>query len=158
MSLQKLGQIPLTLKKGSKEEARSQFGAICYRMRKGKPQVLLITSRGTGRWVLPKGWPIDGKTPAATAAIEAWEEAGVQGRLHPLCLGIFSYAKMMARQPQLPCVVAVYALLVKRVARSFPERGQRKHKWVSLKRAAQMVDEPELRQLLERFNPRGLPF
>ena len=63
MSLQKLGQIPLTLKKGSKEEARSQFGAICYRMRKGKPQVLLITSRGTGRWVLPKGWPIDGKPP-----------------------------------------------------------------------------------------------
>ena len=157
MSLQKLGQIPLTLKKGNKEEVRSQFGAICYRMRKGKPQVLLITSRGTGRWVIPKGWPVPGETPADAAAIEAWEEAGVVGRVHPLCLGIFSYMKVIDRRQELPCVVAVYGLLVKRLARSFPERGQRKRKWVSVKRAAQMVDEPELSHLLERFHPQALP-
>ncbi len=157
MSLHKLGQIPLTLKKGCKEEARSQFGAICYRMHKGKPQVLLITSRGTGRWVVPKGWPMAGETPADTAATEAWEEAGVKGIVHPLCLGIFSYIKTMDRQQSLPCVVAVYGLRVKRLARVFPEQGQRKRKWVSPKRAAQMVDEPELAQLLERFDPRGLP-
>lgn len=158
MSLHKLGRIPLTLAKGSKEEARSQFGAVCYRIRKGKPQVLLITSRGTGRWVIPKGWPLPGETPADTAAIEAWEEAGVQGRVHNLCVGIYSYAKTVDRRQTLPCVVAVYGLLVKRLASSFPEQGQRKRKWVGLKRASQMVDEPELSQLLQRFDPQGLPF
>lgn len=157
MSLQKLGQIPLTLKKGRRENARSQFGAICYRLQKGKPELLLITSRGSGRWVIPKGWPMPGETPADTAAIEAWEEAGVVGRVHPLCLGIFSYVKTVDRRHQMPCVVAVYGVMVRRLERSFPERGQRKRKWVTPKRAAQMVDEAELSQLLERFDPKDLP-
>lgn len=98
-----------------------------------------------------------GETPSDTAATEAWEEAGVEGRVHPLCLGIFSYTKFIDRRQSLPCVVAVFGLRVKRLARSFPEAGQRKRKWVSPKRAAQLVDEPELSQLLERFDPRGLP-
>lgn len=157
MSLQKPGQLTATLKNGRAEDARSQFGAICYRWHKGKPQVLIITSRGTGRWIIPKGWPMARKSPAQTAATEAWEEAGVEGRVHPLCLGIFSYTKAVDRKNALPYVVAVYGLRVKRLARSFPERGQRKRKWVTPRRAAQMVDEPELRQLLARFDPRGLP-
>ncbi|MEN9850080.1 MAG: hypothetical protein RL128_243, partial [Pseudomonadota bacterium] len=59
--------------------ARTQYGALCWRMHRGKVEVLLITSRDTGRWVIPKGWPIDGLAPAQTAAREAWEEAGVEG-------------------------------------------------------------------------------
>jgi len=157
MSLHKLGQIPVTLKKGAKADARSQCGAICYRLEKGKPRILLITSRGTGRWVIPKGWPMDGKTAAEAAEIEAWEEAGVEGRLHPVCLGIYSYLKTLERGQSLPCVVSVYALRVKTLAHNFPEQGQRKRKWVSAKRAAQMVDEPELSHLLQRFDPSGLP-
>ncbi|MFC6583776.1 NUDIX hydrolase [Sulfitobacter aestuariivivens] len=53
---------------------RTQFAALCYRVKKGKVQVLLVTSRGTKRWIVPKGWPMDGKTPAQSAALEAWEE------------------------------------------------------------------------------------
>ena len=59
-------------------DARTQYGALCWRMHRGKVEVLLITSRDTGRWVIPKGWPIDGLAPAQTAAREAWEEAGVE--------------------------------------------------------------------------------
>ena len=59
--------------------ARTQYGALCWRMHRGKVEVLLITSRDTGRWVIPKGWPIAGLAPAETAAREAWEEAGVEG-------------------------------------------------------------------------------
>ncbi|MEM1361979.1 MAG: NUDIX hydrolase [Pseudomonadota bacterium] len=157
MTLEKFEQSQLRLKKGQNEDARSQFGAVCYRLHKGKPQVLLITSRRSGRWVIPKGWPMPGETPSDAAATEAWEEAGVEGRVHPLCLGIFSYRKFIDRRQSLPCAVAVFGLRVKRLARRFPEQGQRKRKWVSPKRAAQMVDEPELSQLLERFDPRGLP-
>lgn len=139
-----------------KADARSQFGALCYRYEKGKPQVLVITSRGTGRWIVPKGWPMPGKTPAATAAREAFEEAGVEGRVHPVCLGIYSYTKTIADKAGLPCVVALYALRVKRMLRRFPECQERKRKWVSPKRAASMVDEPELKALLSRFDPRDL--
>lgn len=115
--------------------------------------MLLITSRGKGRWIVPKGWPMAGTTPADAAAIEAYEEAGVIGRPHPLCLGIYSYTK----QGKLPCVVALYAVQVERLSRRFPERHERKRRWFNLKDAARVIEEPELAQLLLHFRPDGLP-
>lgn len=156
MSLQKLPQLPLRLDAAQKGETRSQFGAICYRIESGKTRILLITTRGTGRWIVPKGWPMPGETPAGAAAVEAYEEAGVAGRVHPVCLGIFSYTKFVERGDNLPCVVSLYALQVERLLSRFPERGQRKRKWVSPKRAAVMVDEPELRAILSNFDPHVL--
>ena len=68
-------QLPINLHGARKSEIRTQFAALCYRIKRGKVQILLVTSRGSRRWIVPKGWPIEGKTPAASALREAWEEA-----------------------------------------------------------------------------------
>jgi 8-oxo-dGTP pyrophosphatase MutT (NUDIX family) len=112
---------------------------------------LLITSRDTGRWVIPKGWPIDGLGPDGSAAREAWEEAGVEGQIAGHSIGRYSYEK--APRPggrasdRITCEVAVFPLRVARLADRFPERKQRQRKWFTLAKAATKVAEPELRQL-----------
>ena len=75
MTLQNKDQLPLSLEIADKRDVRSQFGALCYRMKQGEAQVLMITSRRTGRWVIPKGWPIRGLKSDEAALQEAWEEA-----------------------------------------------------------------------------------
>ena len=156
MSVQMIKQLPLTLKGGCKREVRSQFAALCYRYQKDKLRVLLITSRKTGRWIIPKGWPMDGKTPAQGASQEAWEEAGVIGTCSDICLGLFAYQKYLEESDGLPCVAMVYPLKVRELAESYPEAGQRKRKWVSRNRAAKMVAEPELARILRDFDPKLL--
>lgn len=155
MSTPMIKQLPLTLHSSRKWDVRSQFAAMCYRIQNGKVQILMITSRGSGRWIIPKGWPMDGKTPAQTAAQEAWEEAGVIGRPINLCLGLFSYRKCMDDRDDIPCVAIVYPVKVKKLAKDYPEAGQRKRRWVSRKKAAQMVAEPELARILKDFDPRN---
>lgn len=149
-------QLPLNVARTHKRDARTQFAAMCYRIVKDKPQILLITSRDTGRWIIPKGWPMDGLTPAQAAAEEAWEEAGVEGRVHPSVLGMYSYNKIMPRQGVLPCVVTVFPLRVKRLLSDFPEQGQRRVKWFSRKKAADRVRESELSQIIAQFDPTHL--
>ncbi len=144
---------PIRLAVTDKRAIRTQFGALCYRVHEGKLQFLLITSRGTGRWIIPKGWPMDGETPAGAAATEAWEEAGVTGKLNHDVLGFYAYDKGFAGD-RMPCVVAVFPLKVKKMAQEFPEAGQRKRKWVGRKKAAAMVREPELRAIIQGFDPR----
>lgn len=135
----------------------TQNGALCWRMHRDRVEVLLITSRDTGRWVIPKGWPIEGMGSDAAAAREAWEEAGVEGAVSPDCVGLFSYVKRFGLHAGVPCVVAVYSLRVTGLARDFPERKQRRRKWFSLAVAARKVAEPELRTLLLGFSPAAAP-
>ena len=89
--------------------ARAQFGALCYRVEQGVVQILLITSRRTKRWILPKGWPEDGLTPAQAAANEAREEAGVTGKIKQRPIGVYSYEKHVENAESLPCMVTLYA-------------------------------------------------
>lgn len=135
----------------------TQYGALCWRRARGKVDVLLVTSRETGRWVIPKGWPVEHMTPEASAAREAWEEAGVKGEVTATCLGVFAYDKVIDHHlpgpPTLPCIVTVFPLRVTRQNRSFPEAGQRRMKWFPLEKAARKVDEPELQALIARFDP-----
>ena len=147
-------QLPLRFGKGHKTDVRTQFAALCYRLKGSKVEVLLITSRRTKRWILPKGWPMNAKTPHESAAQEAWEEAGVIGRPDPRPLGLFSYTKMAGEDAGVPIVAMVYAIRVKSLERTFPEAGERKRKWVSRKKAAVMVGEPELSRILRDFDPR----
>lgn len=147
-----LKQKPMRLKKAGKRDVRSQFAALPYRLREGKVQVLLITSRGTGRWIIPKGWPMDGETPAEAAATEAWQEAGVIGKASNTVLGFYSYRKRLDKD-SLPIVVAVFPVKVKKLAKDFPEKGQRKRKWVNLRKAEKLLQEPELRAIVRHFNP-----
>ena len=126
-----------------------QVGALCWRRHGKGVQVLLITSRETGRWVIPKGGIISGKDAGASAALEAWEEAGVEGQLSGLVVGSFDYDKLLRkRQASLRCEVQVFPLRVQRIAAKFPERGQRRRKWFKPAKAAVQVMEPALRELL----------
>lgn len=147
-------QLPISLPGGRKTDVRTQFAALCYRERKGKLRFLLITSRGTGRWIVPKGWPMDGHTPAESAVKEAWEEAGVRGNCDGRCIGIFSYNKDHPELGDVPCVAMVFAIEVTEVAKNYPEADERERQWVSRKQAARMVDDPELARILRDFDPR----
>ncbi len=138
-------------------KAATQFAALCYKVTKKEgARILLITSRDTGRWVIPKGWPMKGKTDAEAAEIEAFEEAGAKGYLCPDCAGIFTYDKAMDDGSKQPVVVSVFPMEVDRLVSDFPEKGQRKRKWFSPKKAAARVDEPELQDILASFDPAKL--
>jgi len=128
--------------------AHLQAAALCVRQKGKRREVLLITSRGTGRWVLPKGWPMKGKTLAEAAAQEAWEEAGVHGAVGTEPVGSYSARKITDTGLGLRCTVFVFSLDVVSLDKDFPESTQRRRKWVTLSRAAKMVQEPELKALL----------
>jgi 8-oxo-dGTP pyrophosphatase MutT (NUDIX family) len=133
--------------------ATEQFGALCYREKKGKIEILLITSRGTGRWIVPKGWAVKEQTPAGSATVEAFEEAGVEGRAKPVCAGFYNYDKLLDDGNAVPVRVALYPLRVRKLRRKYPEADQRKRRWFSRKRAAELVDEVELKSILRQFDP-----
>lgn len=156
MSLLRTYQKPISLGDAAKRDVRTQFAALPFRIVQDKVQVMLVTSRGTKRWILPKGWPMDGLTPAQSAAEEAFEEAGVRGKPYDVCLGVYSYNKMIDGGPDLPCLAMVFPLKVKRVFSDYPEKNQRRRKWLPLKRAAEKISEPELRAILKNFDPRLL--
>ncbi len=129
-------------------DPRSQVAALCWRMHRDRVEVLLITSRDTGRWVLPKGWPMEGHDAPGAAVIEAWEEAGVTGAINPTVIGLFGYDKVMGPNEALPCMVSVFGLRVAKLSRQFPERKERRRKWFGVEIAARKVAEPELRAML----------
>ena len=153
MIVHKVKQEPIDLQSASKSDVRTQFAALCYRVVKGKMQILLITSRGTGRWIIPRGWPMDNKTPSEAALIEAWEEAGVKGKVHEVSLGLFSYTRTIGEEGLVPCVAMVYPVKVKLLEDEYPEAGQRKRRWLSREKAAARVDEPELQNIIRAFDP-----
>src|SRR6266481_1799157 len=108
---------------------RVQYGALPYRLSAGlRPQFMLITSRDTRRWVIPKGWPKKGKSPRYSAAREAFEEAGV-----------------------VVCEVRVFPLEVRRQNKQWPEKQERVVKWLSASQAAEKVTEPMLSEIIRRL-------
>lgn len=121
-----------------------QAGALC--LHQGK--VLLISSLDTGRWIIPKGWPMAGRTLAGAAMQEAWEEAGIRGRLRPDPVGSFSYDKRGKGGLPRETEVSVYLIDVTGVADSYPEAGRRERRFLPPAEAADLVQEPGLKQLL----------
>jgi 8-oxo-dGTP pyrophosphatase MutT (NUDIX family) len=129
-----------------------QYAAICYRFDEDlRPQVLLITTRETRRWSIPKGWGIPGLKPHQVAKREAWEEAGVEGKATSKVIGRFSYPKVLKDRSVVCAFVDVFAVKVKNMETKFPERGQRDTVWVSPEEASRMVNEPELKSILLQF-------
>jgi 8-oxo-dGTP pyrophosphatase MutT (NUDIX family) len=108
----------------------------------------MVTSRDTGRWVLPKGWTMDGKKPWRAAEIEALEEAGVTGYISREALGYYTYDKRLPDGTSVPCSVRVYPMIVEKVKRDWKERKERRRSWFSLAGAAEAVNEPGLTELL----------
>ena len=109
-----------------------QVAALCYRKtRDGKKDVLLVTSRGTKRWILPKGWPIDGLNGAETALQEAWEEAGVKAaEVSKDPVGQFEYPKELDTGGITQVETEVYLTRVDELSKTYQESGQRERKWV----------------------------
>ncbi len=101
--------------------ARMQYAALCYRKREGRAlEILLITGRDTDRWVIPKGWPMKGKSAHAVAAQEAFEEAGVKGECKRVPIGFYVYKKRMDHGLSISCKVQVHPLQVSRLRKNFP--------------------------------------
>ena len=137
---------------------REQYGALCYRVKKKRSavEILLITSRDTGRWVIPKGWPMDGKSASAAAAREAWEEAGVKGVVDNEPIGNYHYMKGLPEGLKVDCRVRVFALVVDDICKNFPEKGERQAEWVDCAEAASRVQEPGLKTLILAFEQKIL--
>ena len=135
-------------------EPRTQFAALPWRRNaEGEVEVLLITSRETRRWVVPKGWPIKGAKSMKSAAQEAFEEAGVIGKIGKRPIGSYAYDKRLKNGRLQHVRVAVFGLQVDHEADDYPEKGQREKRWTLLTEAAQLVDEPELMVILATFRP-----
>lgn len=129
-----------------------QVAALCYRESDTGKEVLLITSRGTGRWIVPKGWPMEGMTAEEAAVREAWEEAGVlECDIEESPAGAFGYDKHLDEGYDAPVEAQVFLLRVAKLADSYPEAHERDRKWVSPSDAANMVQEPGLKALLEQM-------
>lgn len=124
-----------------------QYAALPYREAEGL-EVLLLTSRETRRWVIPKGWPMKGKRPHAAAAREALEEAGVTGRTAKRAMGSYSYVKRLKNGAPLQCVVEVFPLKVAGQRTHWREQAERTVRWFPVDQAAEAVDEPELQALI----------
>ncbi len=137
---------------------RMQCGALCYRFKKksAMPEMLLITSRDTGRWVIPKGWPMEGKLCHEAAAREAYEEAGVKGHASDEKIGFYMYDKGLNNGLKVECMVQVYPVVVLDMLKNFPEKGSRKLEWVSFGEAAKRVAEPALKTLILSYEQRLL--
>ena len=126
-----------------------QIGALPMHWdKKGNLRILMVTSRDTGRWVMPKGWLMDGKRPWAAAEIEALEEAGAVGHIGHEVIGTFHYDKGLDDGSSLPCRVDVYPMIVDKLKRRWKERNERRRHWFTPKAAAKRVQEPELERML----------
>jgi 8-oxo-dGTP pyrophosphatase MutT (NUDIX family) len=127
-----------------------QYAAICYRRlpQSEALEVLLITTRESGRWVIPKGWAMDKKLPHQVAEREAWEEAGVRGKAKKKPFGYYTYLKSLDTGDKVPSIVQVHLVEVVALEAEFPEQGQRSIAWFPPHEAATLVREPELKGLL----------
>jgi 8-oxo-dGTP pyrophosphatase MutT (NUDIX family) len=126
-----------------------QVGALCVRRQDdGSCQVLLVTSRDTGRWIIPKGWKAKRLEDHEAAAREAEEEAGVSGKVTSEPIGNYTYPKIDGRDAR-TLRVAVYLLLVQRIKDYWPEQSQRRRAWFDVHEAIEKVQEPRLRTLIQ---------
>lgn len=133
----------------SGEPVRLQYAALPYRLSDaGCLDIMLVTSRETGRWVLPKGWPMRGKTGAEAAAREAYEEAGIIGYPAATPVGAYHYRKRRSHGASVLCRVEVFPLDVLDELDRWPEKRQRRRSWFAAEDASGLVDEAELKALI----------
>jgi 8-oxo-dGTP pyrophosphatase MutT (NUDIX family) len=134
-----------------------QYAALPVRFTgEGKVRVLLLTSRDTRRWVIPKGWPMRKLSPWAAAAREAYEEAGLEGTIeNEKPIGHYHYDKGGDDGSKTRVRVEVFLLRVSRQLEAWPEQAERKTCWFGLEEAADCVDEPELAAIMRTLRMRA---
>jgi len=126
-------------------EPRRQVGALPFRRTEaGGFEILLVTSRESRRWVIPKGWPMKGRKPFEAAAREAYEEAGILGHVGRRPLGFYLYQKRLKNRDSVRCQVKVFPLEVRKQLKDWPERDEREVRWFLPSDAAEAVTEAGL--------------
>jgi 8-oxo-dGTP pyrophosphatase MutT (NUDIX family) len=134
-----------------------QLAALPFVVTEAGVEVLLVSTRASGRWTIPKGWPKPGKADADLAAREAFEEAGVAGEMSPQALGAFHYSKRLHFLSWAHCRVEVYPLRVQCQHLVWPEKASRRILWASLAEAASLVRDRDLARMLRDLADDGLP-
>jgi 8-oxo-dGTP pyrophosphatase MutT (NUDIX family) len=137
-------------------EPMQQVAALAYVETPGAPLVLLVTTRGRGRWTIPKGWPKQKADDAAMAAREAFEEGGVGGEVSTAPFGTYEYSKRFHFFSWARCRATVYPLRVDRQFLAWPEKASRAITWVTADKAAKLVRDRHLADLLRDFAKRGV--
>jgi 8-oxo-dGTP pyrophosphatase MutT (NUDIX family) len=140
------------MSRGAEADVPVQSGALPLRFKgRKKAEVLLVTGRRSGRWMIPKGWPMPGKSLADSAAQEAFEEAGIKGKVHPKPIGTFRHVKQHLLFGRIEVEIQVHVLKVERELKDWPERDERARKWFPFDEAAAQVDSEELKKLIVRY-------
>ena len=134
-----------------KKRVRYQYACLPFRIEEGHPLVVMITSRETRRWILPKGKPEKGQAAWQVAAQEAYEEAGLVGRVSTKAVGAYASVKRLDTGVEIPCTVRVFLFEVDSVLDDWPERAERERRWMTPGEAALLASEPQLAQLLLEF-------
>lgn len=143
--------------KGKGGGKRRQVAALPWRGEGAALEILLVSSRETRRWVIPKGWPMKAKADHQAAAQEAYEEAGLDGVVAETPFGEYEYLKRLKSGAARLVKVDVFPLRVTGEHATWPEKGQRTLNWMQPVEAALAVQEPELRDLIARFAGIELP-
>ncbi|MEJ2623892.1 MAG: NUDIX hydrolase [Pseudolabrys sp.] len=139
--------------RGGSSGASKQAGAIPYTFVQDQVVFLLITSRGSGRWIFPKGDPIKGLGPWQTAAQEALEEAGIEGEVDPRPIGSYRTFKTQAFRRKI-IDVEMYPLRVTRQLDDWAEKGLRHRHWAILPEAKRLLSDARLAELAARLSQR----
>jgi 8-oxo-dGTP pyrophosphatase MutT (NUDIX family) len=136
-------------RKPPSQKTLRQVAALPWRVDEdGKLRILLVTSRINRKWMLPKGWPIDGKSEAEAALVEAREEAGVDGEIRRKPAGAYHYIKFLDEKRSAPAHAIVYAMKVETELSHWQEQSERQRKWMRPHKAARSVYEPDLSRFL----------
>lgn len=133
---------------GLSRPAELQVGALCWREQNGRREYLLVNTLNTRRWIVPKGWPMKGRSLAEAASIEAWEEAGVRGLLGEQPVGSYIYEKLTGSGLPVRCEVRVFPIEVTELSDHYPERRRRERRWVTREEAVNVLGEPDLKRLI----------
>lgn len=133
--------------------AALQVAMLCVRQGPDGPEVLLVKTLDTGRWIIPKGWPMKGRALHEAAAQEAWEEAGARGRVSPDEIGRLTDSKRLKNGIVVPSEIVVFRMDDTQLADDYPEAGRRKRRMLPAAQAAARADMPDLSGLIRRLVP-----
>lgn len=139
---------------GGKKQETIHYAALPFLVEDGHPMVLLVTSRETKRWILPKGKPEKKLRPREVAAREAFEEAGVHGQIADESFATFDSIKRLPDGRELPIKVRVYLFEITEVLDDWPEKKERERRWANPGEAALLASEPGLVSVLLDFASR----
>lgn len=133
----------------AKIEYAKQLAALPWRVSDdGQLEIMMVTSRISRHWLIPKGWPMAGKSDSVAALQEAFEEAGIKGKAASKPIGRYTYVKLMKDGTSVPCIVKVYGMKVIEELAAWPEMAQRERRWFTPEQAAAAVTETGLAQFL----------